>query len=261
MIKILKIQKLKIIFLLFAIGYLLAAPSLAAAQEMKNGFYIIQMGNLNSIAGISGSEDYKINITSGETAPNLNIGTNYKVRAGFQYIPRKAVFSFSVSNSLIDFGTLSPTNPITRTSLLTISNLAAPGYKITASENHQLLVPKTGAIIPDTTCDNGTCSQSHASIWESSLTYGFGYRCDPIAILSKGIKDKSCLPKDLTFYYFPSHYKQFADSSKSESAGTIISGTRGRNQKATVTYKVNIPSSQASGLYTNAITYIMIPTF
>lgn len=262
MSKILKIQKIKVILLLLVTsGYLLVAAWPAAAQEMKNGFYIIQMGNLNSIAGISGDENFKINITSGETAPNLNVGTNFKVRAGFQYIPRKSIFSISVSNTLIDFGTLSPTNPITRTTTVNVSNLSAPGYVVTASQNHQLLSPRNGAIIPDTTCDRGSCSQSFASQWTSSLTYGFGYRCDAVSVLINGTKSRGCVSNDLAFFYNPDAFRQFSDASKSEKAVPIIKGTRGRNQKGTVTYKVNISSSQPAGLYTNSITYILTPTF
>lgn len=235
--------------------------STVSAQEMKNGFYIIQMGNLNSIAGISEGDDFKINITSGETTPNLNVGTNYKVRVGFQYIVRPTDFSISVSNPLIDFGTLSPTNPITRTNTVSVSNLSAPGFLVTASENHQLLSPRNGAIIPDTTCDRGSCSESFASQWTSSLTYGFGYRCDAVSVLIAGAKSRGCVSNDLAFFYNKDAFRQFPDASKSEKAIPILKGGRGRNQKGTITYKVNISSSQPAGLYTNSITYILTPTF
>lgn len=239
----------------------LKSPRQIGAQEMKNGFYIIQMGNLNSIAGISEGDDFKINITSGETTPNLNVGTNYKVRVGFQYIVRPEDFSISVSNSLIDFGTLSPTNPITRTNTISVSNLSAPGFLVTASENHQLLAPRSGAIIPDTTCDRGSCSESFASQWTSALTYGFGYRCDAVSVLIAGTKSRGCVSNDLAFFYNKDAFRQFPDASKSEKAIPILKGGRGRNQKGTITYKANISSSQPAGLYTNSITYILTPTF
>ncbi len=237
----------------------ITAPS-AVAQEMTNDFFKIQMGNFNSIAGSAKDESYKINITSGETAPNLNVGTS-KVKAGFQYIPRKAVFSISVSNTLIDFGTLSPTNPVTRNATISVTNLSAPSFTVSASQNHQLLSPKNGAIIPDTTCDKGICSQTGAATWSNVLTYGFGYRCDNLSILLRGRGGRSCLRNDLSFYFNQNFYRQFSDASKSEKAAAIMNGDKGRNQKATITYKVNIPSSQAPGVYTNSITYLAIPTF
>ena len=176
-----------IFYLLFSTFYFL--PSTVYGQTMSNGSYKLQMGNLNSIAGESSGSNYNLSITSGESAPGLYTGTNFKVKAGFQYLPRSSTaFSFSVSNTLIDFGVLSPTNPVTRTTSLTISNSSAPSYQVTASENHQLQVAKTGAIIPDTTCDKGGCSQTQAAAWSNTLTYGFGYRCDAISIIQKSGK-------------------------------------------------------------------------
>ena len=250
----------KILLATFALILFFILARSASAQEMTNDFFKIQMGNFNSIAGISESETFKINITSGETAPNLNVGTS-KVKAGFQYIPRKAIFSISISNNLIDFGTLSPTNPVTRNATITVANLSAPSFIVSASQNHQLLSPKNGAIIPDTTCDKGICSQTAPATWSNVLTYGFGYRCDNLSILLRGRKGRSCLKNDLSFYSNQNFYRQFSDASKSEKAVAIMSGDKGRNQKATITYKVNIPSSQAPGIYTNSITYLAVPTF
>ena len=248
-----KISNLKFYFyLLFAIYYLLftTAPS-ARAQTMENGLYKIQMGNLNSISGQSSGTNYNLSITSGETAPGLYEGTNYKVKAGFQYVPRSSPFAFSISNTLIDFGTLSPTNPVTRITTLTVNNTTASGYKVTASQNHQLQVPTTGAIIPDTTCDDGKCSEKKASKWDSTLTYGFGYRCDAT---------NSCSADDLSFTD-STYFKQFSDNSKKEQAATIMSGGKGSGQKGKVTYKVNISSSQPAGQYTNLVTYVAVPNF
>ncbi|MBP9716697.1 MAG: hypothetical protein KBD51_02015 [Candidatus Levybacteria bacterium] len=231
------------------------------AQVMSNGSFRIEMGNLNSIAGESSGSNYNLSITSGETASGLYSGTNYKVRAGFQYIPRGAPFSLSLSNTLIDFGVLSPTNPVTRTTTLTISNTKASSYQVTASENHQLIVNKTGAIIPDTTCDGGNCNQTRAGEWSNTLTYGFGYRCDAVSIASNGGSSPSCVTGDSSFSSNKSYFKQFADASKKENSQVVVKGGMGRSQKATVTYKVNIPSSQATGNYTNAVTYVATPNF
>ena len=231
------------------------------AQVMSNGSFRIEMGNLNSIAGESTGSNYNLSITSGETASGLYSGTNYKVRAGFQYIPRGAPFSLSISNTLIDFGVLSPTNPVTRTTTLTISNTKASSYQVTATENHQLIVNRTGAIIPDTTCDNGNCNQTRAGEWSNTLTYGFGYRCDSISVASSGTSSPSCVTGDSSFSSNKNYFKQFSDASKKETSQVVVKGGKGKSQKATVTYKVNIPSSQATGNYTNAVTYVATPNF
>ena len=247
--------KLKILLLpLLAFGFmLLASVHVVGAQTMENSMYRIQMGNLNSISGELSGSNYNLSITSGETSPGSYSGTNYIVSAGFQYVPRNILFSFYISNTLIDFGTLSPTNPVLRTTNLIINNSLAKSYKIMAAQDTQLMEKTTGAMIPDTTCDDGSCTQNLASKWNNNLTYGFGYRCDAPQKTSCTVSENDFSNK--TFY------KQFANTSKKESAVTVMSGGRGIAQSATITYKVNIATSQSSGLYSNEISYIAVPSY
>jgi hypothetical protein len=244
--------------LLLSLALLLTSTSISRAQTMTNGSFNLEGGNLNSFAGESTGSEYNINITSGETGSGIYDGDGYSVKAGFQYLQGKKGFSFTLSNSKIDFGTLSPTNPVTRTSILSISNNSASSYQVTVSENHQLQAAKTGAIIPDTTCDNGSCSESKSGAWSNTLTYGLGYRCDSESIATTG--GRTCINGDSSFSN-EDYFKQFADVSRSEKAQVVVSGLKGNNQKATVTYKVNIPSSQATGVYSNSITYIATPNY
>lgn len=228
--------------------YLLLHTEPASALTMSNDNYILQMGNFNMSSGKPTGDNYKMGVTTGQTGPGLYTGTNYKVRSGFQYIHSVIAFAFSITNTDINFGTLTANNPVTRTSNLTISNGSAAGYSVTASENHQLLVPATGAIIPDTTCDDGTCTESTSAAWTNSLTYGFGYRCD-------NVTGTDCASGFTTSTF----YKQF---DASPSAKTVMSGANvGRNKETQITYKVNISTTQAAGLYTNIIMYIATPTF
>lgn len=237
-------------FILYTIySILYTAPALALT--MSNNFYILQMGNLNSGAGKPTGPSYALNFTLGQTAPGLYSGANYKVKAGFQYIHSLISFRFTISSILVDFGTLSPTNPVTRTNFLTLTNGSAYGYSVTAFENHQLLRPDTGSLIPDTSCDNGTCTQSTSAAWTSTLTYGFGYRCDNVTgtDCASGFSDST-------------YYKQFADESKSESPVAVMTGTNvGKNKQVQITYKANISGTQPAGLYTNVVQYIATPTF
>ncbi len=237
-----------VLFLLLNTYYLLLNTVPASALNMTGANYIIQMENLNTAAGKPTGANYKVNLTVGQTAPGLYSGTNYKVRSGFQYINSIIKFAFSIDNRFIDLGTLTATTPVTRVNTLTVSNGSAHGYAVTANENHQLQVPVSGALIPDTTCDNGTCSPTTSAAWTSTLTYGFGYRCD-------NVSGTDCASGFTTSTF----YKQFAAS---PSAQTVMSGTNvGKNKQVTITYKVNISSTQAAGLYGNVITYVATPTF
>ena len=79
-----------VLFLLF---YSLEAN---AQTSTSNGSYIIKFPNLNSFAGKPSNSQYKLGITGGQTAPGLYSGSNYKVRAGFQYILSRIPFSFAI---------------------------------------------------------------------------------------------------------------------------------------------------------------------
>lgn len=237
--------------IIVAICYSFLLAPQVSAFTMSNLDYILDMGNLNSFAGKKSNSQYTLTDTGGQLAPGLYSGSNYKVRAGFQYIYSIIAFRFSISSLLIDFGILSPTTPVTRTNTLTVSNGSAYGYAVTAFENHQLLVPSSGQIIPNTTCDAGICTTTTAAAWTSTLTYGFGYRCD-------NVSGTDCS----TDFATSTFYKQFADDSAGQSPVAVMSGTNvGSNKQGQITYKVNISGTQAAGLYTNVITYIATPTY
>jgi hypothetical protein len=251
MYKVLCIRNLKTILLILLIlnaYFLTLNVPFANAQTMSNSQYILQMGNFNMASGKPTGSGYAVSYTMGQTGPGLYSGANYKVRAGFQYIYSLIPFSFRISSTEIDFGTLNATNPVTRTNTLTVSNGSASGYQVTASENHALLNIAYGKTIPDTACDSGPCTPSTSGPWTSTLTYGFGYRCD-------NISGTDCASGFTTSTY----YKPFIAS---PSAQAVMLGSNvGRNKQCQITYKVNISGTQAAGTYANTIMYIATPTF
>jgi hypothetical protein len=248
--------KLKIVgtlLFLLPIAYCLL-PMKAAAFTMSNAFYIIILGNLNSIAGQASSGTNKITFTSGELGAGLYTGTNFRLCAGFYggifcNNPTAGLFTFTVSPTNIDFGTIDPTNPVIRTNILTVLSTGS-GYSVTAIENHTLQTA-SGSAIPDTSCDSGLCSPTVASLWSSNLTYGLGYRCDNVA-------QTDCNGSFLTNYYRP-----FANKAQAVSPQVVMqNGALSPSEKqAQITYKVNVSGSQLPGVYTNAVTYVASPNF
>jgi len=235
------------LFLTSYVLNLMSTPK-AFAQTMSNTNFILRFGNFNTAAGKGSTGGFTLNLTVGQTAPGLYTGTNFKVRAGFQYINSIIPFSFKISNTNIDFSTLTPTVASLRTNILTISNGSAFGYTVTASENHPLLVASSGQMIPNTSCDTGTCNTTTATLWNSPSTFGFGYRCD-------NLSGTDCDSQFSTANF----YKPFAAS---PSAVAVMSSTNvGRNRQTQITYKLNIPNTQAAGLYTNTINFIATPSF
>lgn len=229
----------------------------AQAFTMSNLLYIIKLGNLNNVSGLSQSSSRRLTFTSGETGAGYYSGGNWKLCAGFYggiiCNRQKKMFSLTISSTRIDFGILEPNNPSDRTNTLTVSDTgeSSATYAVTANESNPLSLYSKESTIPDTTCDNGLCTSTTSGPWVlssgESLTFGFGYRCD-------NVTGSECASGFTNATYF----KQF---SASPSAQTVMSGGSGNNQSVQITYRVNVSPSQAAGDYTNNITYIAIPTF
>lgn len=230
---------------------LLSIPQSALSQaRMTNEDFILRFGNLNTSSGNISGSGFKLGFTAGQTSQGLYSGENYKVKAGFQYAHPIGFFRFSISSQLIDFGPLAPGTPITRTNNLTINSGAAKGYKIIASENHPLRDGGTNDEIPDSSCDDGSCTEIIASEWSNVLTYGFGYRCD-------NVNGNDCT----SGFSNENNFKQFANIEISEIPQPVMLDiNRGKDQESQITYKTNISANQPAGLYENIITYIAIPS-
>lgn len=146
-------------------------------------------------------------------------------------------FSFGISADHISFGALQATNPVLRT--LTLFLNSSNSYQILTAEDHPLRKnPET--IIPDTTCDNGSCSSIIDALWTSTLTYGFGYRINTMD---------------------PAYFRPFSDILQKHTLSSLIYGSRANNHEFTVTYKANISATQETGSYSNTVTYIATPDF
>lgn len=229
---------------------ILNLPKVSAKMQSDN--YEIQMPNLNFSSGNVSSTNYKLGFTGGQNAPGEYSKAGYKLLAGFWYLKTIIPFTFSLSNSVIDFGVLSANTPATAQTIISVSAGGAGGYQVVVFEDHQLLVDSIGAIIPDTTGDNGDITESNAGLWAQNTTYGFGYTLYGDDVPSPF---PSSPPPN-------SYYKQFADLSKSETPQIIMSSSSvGKNKTATLTYKINIPPTQPSGRYHNVITFIATPSY
>ncbi|MEK7572080.1 MAG: hypothetical protein AAB553_07450 [Patescibacteria group bacterium] len=195
-----------------------------------------------------------------EKKPTLQASPAYKKSDGGQDIPlienftlgeiSQPTISLSLPQNILDFDVLSPTNPVIRRHQLIITSQLS-GYQVLAFENHPLQ-SKNQALIPDTTCDNGACSDTLASEWTNTLTYGFGYRCE----IQQG-KGRCATGFEPT-----NTYKQFADASDNQSPAVVAQNTKQDKQTIyTLEYKVNTSRTQQKDSYTNTITYLVIPNF
>lgn len=256
-------KRLKICLIIAFIVLSAYTVSPASAQTMSNNDYIIKMQGFNTISGTTANTDYKVRSPVGNFSPEVFEGVNFKVKTGFESLASSLPFSISLSSNLVDFGTLSPTNPVIRTVDLNTHSQTAYGYSVIVFENEPLttIPPNSKTFIPDTTCDNGECGTENAAEWINALTYGFGYRCDNVA----GADCDSSFAK-------ANSYKHFPDIASNDDPQSIMAGIGSNNKEARISHKVNIsgyvraqtpnvPGTQAQDIYSNIITYIAVPNF
>lgn len=233
-----------VIFYLLTTSYCLSLVTFystqsAFADQTTNDNYTIDVGDID---------------TNPQPSPHLSVKKENR-REALKTTGYKDIISspenesnLSLSQNTIDFGILSSTNPIIRTSTLSLSG-AKDGSQIFVYENHPLL-SSTHDTIPNTNCDNGACSPLLAALWNNTLTFGFGYRCDSD---EQNACDSQFANED--------YYKVYPDASHNQPFTIILSDQTNKKIKATITYKVNISGTQKAGGYYNSITYLAIPNF
>ena len=218
-------------------------PQTAAADTITNGSYSIDVDNIDTNPQPTNQPITPPQVLGTKTINEFTTGPNYTVTSS------NDLFGLKLSQYTIDYGILSSTNPVIRTSNILLSNPYS-GAQVIADENHTLLF-SPNQTIQNTSCDNGDCSTQTASLWNNPLTYGFGYRCDSPQL---GV----CDPQFTTSDYF----KQFPSDTDNQLPEIIMTSTmKSANTKGTITYKVNISGTQKTGAYYNSITYLALPNF
>lgn len=241
-----------LVYLLSIIYYLLFAPMYAGALTMSNNNYLLQ-SNLDSTTSTLNNSTYRLESSVGQNSPDAAKSQNYSLAPAPE--PKSAAlpivpFSFGISETAIDFGTLSPTNPVSRQHAITIQTGSAFGFTLYGSSN-QPLTNIQNAIIPNTTCDNGQCNSDNSSVWTSTLAYGFGYRCEN----KKNISCGRGFSKQSYFKHIPNI------SSQEDSVVILESALPFYALEAILTYKLNVSGTQPQGNYENTITYIAVPNY
>jgi len=158
----------------------------------------------------------------------------------------------TVTNTSVDFGTLSAATFSHGCQDLSIGTNANNGYNITSQENTQLT--SLTNTIPDTTCGASACDETTAAPWTDAATYyGFGHTCSTI-------DGTGCN----TAYSTGNSYRQFASIGNAETAQSIMTKSSTPTvvtEKGRVEYKIAISNIQPPGSYQNTITYIATPNF
>lgn len=239
------------IFLLLLILPLGLLTKKILAQSFESNSYYIQMGNFNMTGGRKTSLNYTLTDTAGQTFQGQFDSSGYVTKAGFQYIHDLGLFSFSISDLSIDFGSLTIESLTTDQNTLSVTSVGASGYQVLAYETNPLRRQITSTDIPDTTCDDTTCDESTCRPWTSTSAYGFGFN-----MTGNDVDTSSGKFED------PTYFCQFADDESSETPQPVmLSDNVGTGRTASVTYQVNISTLQEAGDYATEIVFLAVPGY
>ena len=210
---------------------------------MSSKKFQIQGGNFNMTSGTQTSTNFKLADVIGDLAAGNFATKGYHLQTGFQNIAAGSAVSFSISPVLVDFGSLTPNNPLEKQIFLKISNGKVPGYTVKVAQNHQLTSPSQ-ATTPDTVCDNHQkpCTQTQASRWQLNSSFGLGYRVSGTAVTQDFNTDFA--------------YRPFASISRNDKAVLIMESSReNTTDEAVMTVKLNVDHNQPVGMYENVIIF------
>lgn len=230
--------------------YLILNTGVASAQTSSNNNYNLEIGDINTSP--QGSEISPKNLPPVEQSIEIDRTTP----GGIKSIIQSAPLIFSISSGVVDFGTLTPGNPVIRDATLSVMS-SSVDYQILSYQDHPLSTFEN-QIIADTTCDNGACTELVAALWENELTYGLGFKCESKV-------DFLCAPAPsggVGGFSEENSYKQFADAQRQETPQNIIDGQKAEKPKeAQISLKLNISGSQKTGRYSNTVSFILVPGY
>ncbi|MBP7832158.1 MAG: hypothetical protein KA035_00080 [Candidatus Levybacteria bacterium] len=158
----------------------------------------------------------------------------------------KNPFLFSVSDDLVNFGEINPGEPLIRTQIISVNPGSANNLQVVASQNHPLRSSEKHEI-PNTSCDNGNCTNILSDYWNSPLTYGFGYMCENI----EGQSCNTTMDTDT--------YKRFSSIEANEAPSLIVHSKTDKKSVSMIQYKLNIPGNQVNSGYTTTINLLASP--
>jgi len=267
-------------------------PTSVIAINMDSPQYKIQFGNVN-MGGVKGGgpeggslmidtidDTYTISSTLGQTAAGQYESAGYIVKAGFQYIYSKIPFTFSISNTTVNLGSLLPNTPVTSPITLTVSYGGAGEYIVTAREETPLQTQSGLYSIYETSCSNdtccnggaNTCSENLAKPWTSTSAYGFGYNMKDDDITADFINDTYFRPfPDKNASEVPAIIMESTNVTQATptpspipnpTSAPILTGTpREITHQSIITFKANVSPLQTAGNYQTVIHFVATPSF
>lgn len=257
-------RKLALLLTLLMVLSIIILPQKVLALNMDSSSFHIQGGNVN-IGSSTASASANLAMTLGQLAAGSFVSSGYVVKAGFQYIHSIVPFSFSISNTNINFGELISEVAKTDTANLRVSFGGAGNYQVTAIEEGPL---KTYNNIPldDTSCDANGCDETTAGVWDLSTSHGFGYNMTGQDIPATFTTCYNTNAK-LCYRRFPDRTTTPTPESPaivmSSNDVTVVLTSKPKNiyHQSTITFKINSKPDQTAGTYQTVINFVATPSY
>ncbi len=223
-------KKIILLLVIFLFGfYALSALAMSSAN------YQINADSINSGGNLSTSTNYKTFDSIGEAFIGNMASTNFAIGEGLAPMTTYGLSLF-LDSSTKNLGSVTSGTPITATTTASVTTDAWGGYDLYISENNNL--KHTDAV---TTIGAYSCAIASPCFWSGT---GFGFTVSSgTAVEAKWGTNPSykyaAIPTTSTLFHTKNGYSSGIDS-------TVVG------------YKLDVPSSQKAGNYTNILSYTAI---
>jgi hypothetical protein len=219
--------------LLSAIGVFLSGN---IAYAMSSATYRIDADSINSGGGFSSSTGYTTTDTIGESFTDNMASASYKVGQGFPAMTTLGI-TLTLDSSTKTLTMVTPGTPVIATTTSTVTTDSWGGYDLYISENNDLKHTDTITTIPS--YSGGTIA---TPIFWSGVGLGF------TVASGTGVNAKWGTNPTYKFAAIPTISTIFHTKTGYTSGGDITS----------IQYKLDVPTSQKSGTYTNTVNYLVV---
>jgi hypothetical protein len=202
-----------------------------------DGVYNITVDNVGFAGGVPiGDGSFQLMDTIGEPLVGVGTSEDYKSQDGFWYIVNNTI-SLTLDSNTKDLGIVTAGVPNTANTIATVVTDAPGGYNLLISQNHSMTHVGDGT----TTIPDYSGNIANPISW-SGVGLGF--------TITNGtnVDSKWGVAPNNNYAGVPTSDTVFHDKTGYTSGG----------DDTTIEYKVDIPSTQKSGVYVNTITYTAI---
>lgn len=218
--------------LYFLVATLFLVPILVSAVTQSEN-YKINVDNFGFGGNKGTSENYSLSDTIGDPVVNIGDSEDYRTQSGFWY-KENVYMSLVLDTTTENLGNLVPGTPNTGNTLITITTDCVAGYDLLAKQNNQMTHTDTTTTIANYSCDIAT-----PCLWSGT---GLGFSITN----GTNVDVKWGTSPNFKYAYFP-----LAETKIHEKNTYSLSG-----DNTTIGYKVDVPSTQKAGIYSNQITYV-----